>query len=537
MAELNKQDSKPGIAGDGTVEMQEFKDSPEVLASDLDNVSVWQSIKSYPVIIFYCTCLSVGPLIYGFDNIIVSVVTAMPAFQVSFGTPHGSMLIIPAMWLALWNAFIQVGVMLGSALNGPLTDRLGRRVTFGAAGCISSLAVGIVYISDRSGDVDQRRGVFLAGKIILGLALGMLNSTCQTYISEVAPQKLRGPLLSFFTLFMLLGQLIAVSLVLARISIMTPSSYIVCFASQWGPSGFAVLVSLLMPESPVYLARRGKLDSARNALRRLYPSTEIDARLDKITRALAAEQEEQNRTSSETSYRDCFRGTDFRRTRIVLYANTMQQCLGVTMLSNASYFLQLGGMSPTHSVMISQVGVGVGLPANIASWFAMSLLGRRMIIQWSTAVTGLLWLGVGIAGCFPSSSSLWFIGVTIMVVGVVYGLGVGGTYPVVAAETSSLRLRAYTQGLGFVVNGFTSWLFNFILPYMFDVDQGNWGGRIGFFFAGLCLLTLVVVWFEIPELKNRTYEELDEMFAKRLPTRAFRGYQSTGSRQAEKLED
>ncbi|KGO63635.1 Major facilitator superfamily domain, general substrate transporter [Penicillium italicum] len=535
MTELQGQDSKPTQAGDGSVEMYEFKASPETLSNDLDNASVWESIKSYPIIIFYCICLSIGPLIYGFDNIIISVITAMPAFQASFGSPHGSMTIIPALWLSLWNAFIQVGVMIGSAINGPLADRFGRRTTFGAAGCISTLAVGIVYISDRSSSVDSRRGVYLAGKIILGLALGMFNSTCQTYISEIAPQKLRGPLLSFFTFFMLVGQLIAVSLVLARINIMTPSSYIVCFASQWGPSGFAVLVGLFMPESPVYLARRGKLDSARKALCRLYPSTEIDTRMRKITETLTTEAEN-NQNSAEISYLDCFRGTDWRRTRIVLYANTMQQCLGVTMLTNASYFLQLGGMAATHSVMISQIGVGVGLVANVISWFAMSLLGRRLILLWSTVLTGLIWVGVGIAGCFPSSVSLWFIGIAIMVVGVVYGLGVGGTYPVVAAETSSLRLRAYTQGLGFVINGFTSWLFNFILPYMFDVDQGNWGGKLGFFFAGLCLITLVVIWFEIPEMMNRTYEEVDEMFAKRLSTRAFKGYQSERADNAKKVD-
>jgi hypothetical protein len=105
-----------------------------------------------------------------------------------------------------------------------------------------------------------------------------------------------------------------------------------------------------------------------------------------------------------------------------------------------------------------------------------------------------------------------------------YGLGVGGAYPVVAGEVSSVRLRAKSQGLGFLVNGFFSWAFNFFVPYMFNADEANLGGKMGFFFFGLCAIGAVVIFLEIPETKGRTYAELDEMFEKRLPTRQFSTY-------------
>lgn len=57
----------------------------------------------------------------------------------------------------------------------------------------------------------------------------------------------------------------------------------------------------------------------------------------------------------------------------------------------------------------------------------------------------------------------------------IYGSGVGGVYPVLAAETSSVKLRAKTLSIGFVVNAFFSWLFNFVVPYMFNTDEGNLG--------------------------------------------------------------
>jgi hypothetical protein len=103
-----------------------------------------------------------------------------------------------------------------------------------------------------------------------------------------------------------------------------------------------------------------------------------------------------------------------------------------------------------------------------------------------------------------------------------YGTGVGGAFPVVGSETSSARLRAKSNALGFAMQYFASWAFNFFVPYMFNSDQANWGGKIGFFFFGLCIVAFAVVWLEVPEMKGRTYAEIDLMFEQRLPTRAFK---------------
>jgi hypothetical protein len=112
-----------------------------------------------------------------------------------------------------------------------------------------------------------------------------------------------------------------------------------------------------------------------------------------------------------------------------------------------------------------------------------------------------------------------------------FGLGVGGTYPVVAAESSSVRLRAETDSLGFIMNDFASWAFGFFIPYLYNVDKGNanWGGKVGFFFGGLSFVAVLIIYFEIPEMKNRSYGELDEMFEKRLKTREFKKYIPEGA--------
>jgi SP family general alpha glucoside:H+ symporter-like MFS transporter len=204
-------------------------------------------------------------------------------------------------------------------------------------------AVAILYVSDHGSSVEHRRGVFLGGKIILGLSLGILNTTCQTYISEIAPPRLRGPLLSIFTFFLVLGQLIAIVIVFARVAILDPSAYRVCFAAQWSFAGMAVIVGILIPESPSYLVKRGEITKAERSYARLHSQAQAPTAIMALKQTIEAENEIAA-FEAQSSYLECFKGSNWRRTRIIAYANALQQCLGVTLLSNSAYFLQLGGM-------------------------------------------------------------------------------------------------------------------------------------------------------------------------------------------------
>lgn len=61
-----------------------------------------------------------------------------------------------------------------------------------------------------------------------------------------------------------------------------------------------------------------------------------------------------------------------------------------------------------------------------------------------------------------------------------------------------------------------------VVPYMFNQDQGDWGGKIGWVYAGMGLIALVLVFLEIPETKARSFPELDSLFLKKVPTRSFK---------------
>lgn len=108
-----------------------------------------------------------------------------------------------------------------------------------------------------------------------------------------------------------------------------------------------------------------------------------------------------------------------------------------------------------------------------------------------------------------------------MVVNFVYAMGVGSVYPVVASETSTLRLRANTQSLGFCVQFLVTWAFGFSVPYMYSTDEGDLGGKVGFVFGFFSVVACVVIYLEVPEMMNRTIAQIDELFERKTKTRDF----------------
>lgn len=111
-----------------------------------------------------------------------------------------------------------------------------------------------------------------------------------------------------------------------------------------------------------------------------------------------------------------------------------------------------------------------------------------------------------------------------MIIVVTCGVGVWPASYAIVVETSSLRLRARSQGIGVLVSQLANVVFQIILPYIYNVDAGNLKGMTGFVLAGMCGVATVLCWFYIPEMKGRTAAEIDHMFDKRLPTRSFKRY-------------
>ncbi|THC90949.1 hypothetical protein EYZ11_009599 [Aspergillus tanneri] len=468
--------------------------------------SLITSCKRSPKIAAYCLALTSGILLYGYDLVIVGNVSSMPEFQRDFGRKLDGSLIIPSLWLGLWNAGNPIGGIFGSLTGGFVQDRTGRPFSLALASIISAAAVAVAYVSNLPSDIDSRRSVFLVAKIVQGFAVNMIMCTTQTYMSEVLPPALRGSVVVFTSL-----------------DAPGSSGYERCIGSQWAFSAIPFIVSIILPESPTYLVRKNRIDAARKAQRRLdSASVDSDANLAQVRLSLSLETE--GNGNQEGSYIECFRGANRRRTMIVLFANLIPQFFGLALLAKASYFLQTVGMGATNSLLFLQVGIALGLVANIVSMWTLIKFGRVPLMLVGLFISTILWTAMGIVGCFQGIVTVWWTAVSLMVVIMTCGFSAWPASYVVAAEASALRLRGKTQGLGWLVNGLSTGVFGLVLPYIFNPDEGALRAKTGFVFTGFCAIALVGTWFIVPEMKDRKPMEIDRMFEMGLPARQFKSW-------------
>jgi MFS family permease len=179
-------------------------------------------------------------------------------------------------------------------------------------------------------------------------------------------------------------------------------------------------------------------------------------------------------------------------------------------------------MESSLSLMLQIVGIVLGLLSNGGSMYLLTRIRRRKLLLWTITASAALYTGMGIAGIWDGVVTVWWTGITLMVVITTCSLGAWPACYAVMGETSSLRLRAKTQAIGGVGQQIVSVVFKFCLPYVFNPDAGNLRAKTGFVYTGFCLIGFAVTWAIVPEMKDRNALEIDRMFDLGLKAREFR---------------
>ena len=117
-----------------------------------------------------------------------------------------------------------------------------------------------------------------------------------------------------------------------------------------------------------------------------------------------------------------------------------------------------------------------------------------------------------------------YTAVTMMIIIIVCSLGVWPASFAIGSETSSLHLRAKSQGIGWFTSGAMTSAWGVALPYIFNPDQGALRAKTGFVFAATCAGAAVVAWLFVPEMKGRSAAEIDRCFELGLGAREFEGW-------------
>ena len=422
--------------------------------------------------------------------------------------------VLPASWQSAFNIISSVGQFFGGFLCSHISDRVGRK---------KALALGIIICS--CGIIGQivttSKGGFLGAKLVLGLGLGFYLTLGPLCCSEITPVVLRGISTAGVNLGIALGQLISNGIIKGFGQRTDRWAYRGPFAIQLFFAAFLAVGLLFAPESPWWLVRQGRAAEARKSLRKLYGSDDgLDVKLAAIQATI-----DEELTTKQGGWLDCFRGTNRIRTGISCGVFTCQHLVGIIFVFGYStYFFELAGLKVAGAF---NLGVGVtacGVAGNICSWFVINSYGRRKVFLLGMGLlTGILFV-IGIMDVIPTSGAKWVQASFTVIYAFIYFLTIGAMAFAILGETSFTALRARTTAFATATQAMFGIAMNFAIPYMVNPDEGNMKGKVGLVFGGLALVGTLGSFFYVPELKGRTFNEIDTMFFNHVKSRKMGTY-------------
>lgn len=497
-------------------------------ATDAEHdMTVRQAFKHHKKAIFWSMVLSATIIMEGYDNILMSSFYAYPSFQKKYGVHVGDgKYELEGRWQVALGCASSVGTIFGVFANGYLIERFGHRRTIMGALVVMLAFIFIVFFAP---SVE----VLLVGQIMCGLPWGVFATMGPTYSSEVCPLALRGYLTAYVNMCWAIGQFIAAGVLQGLVLNTTQWSYRIPFALQWMWPVPLFVLTYLAPNSPWWLVRHGRIDDAKNAVRRLSLRAiehEVDPRVALMvhTNALEVEQEAQKPDDFKgwKSYLMVFRGTNLRRTEIVCIAFAGQVLSGSTFAYLPSYFFSQAGLDASDTYKLNLGTTGIAFCGCIGSWFLLSRFGRRTIYCTGYLVLVVVLLLIGILA-FPAehnSTVKWVQAAFTEIWVATYALTIGPLAFTIVSEMSSTRLRAQSIAMARNAYNLASLVSNVVEPYLINPQNANLKGKTAFVWFGTALPTLIWSYFRLPETRNRTYEELDLLFERRVPARQFAKY-------------
>lgn len=363
--------------------------------------------------------------------------------------------------------------------------------------------------------------MLLVGQILCGLSWGIFATVAPAYASEVCPTNLRGYLTMYVSLCWAIGQLIAAGVLYALVGRPDEWAFRIPFGLQWIWPIPLIVVCFFAPESPWFLARTDRLEEAKRNIKRLggnKTEEQINSQLAMMLHTTKIEAE----LTRGTSYWECFQGTDLRRTEICCVAFMGQILSGSSFAYSPSYFFTTAGMDENRAYQLNVGGTSIAFVGTIISWVLITYFGRRTLYVIGQATLCCILLLIGIMNAASSnSSSLWAQSAFCILWLFIYSLTLGPVTYSLISETSSVRLRPLTVSLARVAYQLVNIVSQVLQAYFMNPTEWNASGKTGFFWAGTSFCIFMWAFFRLPEPKDRTYGEMDILFANKVPARKF----------------
>ena len=399
---------------------------------------------------------------------------------------------------SLVSSLMPLGAMAGSMIMTPLNEWFGRK---------SSLIISCIWYTIGSALCAGARDhhMMYAGRFILGVGVGIEGGCVGIYISESVPANVRGSIVSMYQFNIALGEVLGYAVAAIFYTVHGGWRFMVGFAGLF-----------FLPESPRWLVHKGRNGMAYDVWKRLRDINDESAKLEFLEMRQAAYQERERRSQESlfSSWGELF--TIARNRRALTYSVIMITLGQLTGVNAVMYYMStlMGaiGFNEKDSVFMSLVGGGSLLIGTIPAILWMDRFGRRV---WGYNLVGffvgLVLVGVGYrfnpVTQKAASEGVYLTGL------IVYFLFFGSYSTltwVIPSESFDLR----TRSLGMTICSTFLYLWSFTVTYNFTKMSAAFtytGLTLGFY-GGIAFLGLIYQVCFMPETKDKTLEEIDDIF-------------------------
>jgi SP family galactose:H+ symporter-like MFS transporter len=389
-------------------------------------------------------------------------------------------------------SWMMLGAAVGAIAGGWMAKSLGRKRSL-MLGSLIFVAASIMCGAAES------VAVLLTGRLILGVSIGILSFTAPIYLAEIAPENIRGSMVSFYQLMITIGIFVAYL-----------SDLAFSYSGNWHwmlgiiaiPGALFFLGIFSLPDSPRWLMMRGRKEEATKVLIRLRGNPKI------------VEQEEQEIAAQlsipQHGWHMFLQNSNFRRSvGLGVLLQIVQQFTGmnVVMYYAPIIFRDMGYQKEAQMVFTAIVGLTNVLATFIAIWL-VDKLGRKPILYTGFSVMAIGMAVVGIMmhlGINTHVEQIFTVAMLLLFI-VGFAMSAGPLIWILCSEVQPINGRDF----GIALSTLTNWIANFVVGATFLTLLNNFGHAQTFWlYAGFNVLFILITVFLVPETKNITLEFIE----------------------------
>jgi len=433
-------------------------------------------------ILMWSITAALAGFLFGFDVVVISGADKkLQTLWNSSDAFHGAVV----MGMALW------GTVIGAIFGGIPTNRLGRKKTL--------LIIGVLYALSAIGTaLSNDPYLFAFFRFMGGLGVGASTIAAPAYISEIAPAKDRGRMVSLYQFNIVLGILIAF-LSNYLLSGIGDNDWRWMLGVQAIPAAIYTVCVVTIPESPRWLVSQFRIDEAKKVMKILSP--------DQNSETLIMQMEDDHAESPKENIfmkKYCF---PLMLAFLVAFFNQMS---GINaFLYYAPRIFGEAGLGE-KTALLSSIGIGVvNMVFTLVGVNLIDKVGRRTLMYLGS-VGYIISLGL-VSMAFYFHWSGLAIPIFLFLFIASHAIGQGTVIWVFISEIFPNHLRASGQAFG----SSTHWLLAAIIPSLIPTLFSTIGaGTVFLVFTVAMVFQLLFVMFMMPETKGISLEKLSKTLTK-----------------------